>query len=81
MNAAYVKYNEAIDQQNTLEKNKQLAEENYRIIEKKYLNQMALIIDMLDATNAKLEADLQHTNAQINILYAYYSLLNLTGRL
>ena len=81
VNAAYVKYNEAIDQQNTLEKNKQLAEENYRIIEKKYLNQMALIIDMLDATNAKLDADLQHTNAQINILYTYYSLLNLTGRL
>jgi outer membrane protein TolC len=81
VNAAYIKHNEAIDQQNTLEKNRQLAEENYRIIEKKYLNQMALIIDMLDAANAKLDADLQHTNAQINILYTYYSLLNATGRL
>jgi outer membrane protein TolC len=81
VNAAYIKYNEAISQQNTLEKNKELAEENYRIIEKKYLNQMALIIDMLDAANAKLDADLQYTNSQINVLYTYYTLLNTTGRL
>lgn len=81
VNAAYIKHNEAIAQQNTLEKNRQLAEENYRIIEKKYLNQMALIIDMLDASNAKLDAELQQTNAEINILYTYYALLNATGRL
>lgn len=81
VNAAYVRHNEAIAQQNTLEKNRQLANENYRIIETKYLNQMALIIDVLDASNAKLDAELQQTNAEINILYTYYVLLNAAGRL
>lgn len=81
VNSAYVKHNEAVTQTNTLEKNRQLAEENYRIIEKKYLNQLALLIDMLDATNQKLDAELQYTNAEINILYTYYQLLKTTGRL
>ncbi len=81
VNAAFIKYQEAMAQQTTIEKNKLLAEENYRIIEKKYLNQMALFIDMLDAANAKLEADLQNTNAAINTLYTYYILLNSTGNL
>jgi outer membrane protein len=81
VNAAYVRHLEAIDQTNTLEKNRQLANENYRIIEKKYLNQLALLIDMLDATNQKLDAELQYTNAEINILYTYFQLLKSTGRL
>jgi outer membrane protein len=81
VNAAYVRHQEAIDQTNTLEKNRQLANENYRIIEKKYLNQLALLIDMLDATNQKLDAELQYTNAEINILYTYFQLLKSTGRL
>lgn len=81
VNGAFIKYQEAMAQQTTIEKNKILAEENYRIIEKKYLNQMALLIDMLDAANAKLEADLQNTNAAINTLYTYYILLNTTGNL
>ncbi len=81
VNSAFIKYQEAMAQQTTIEKNKRLAEENYRIIEKKYLNQMALFIDMLDAANAKLEADLQNTNAAINTLYTYQILLNTTGNL
>jgi outer membrane protein len=81
VNAAYVRHLEAIEQTNTLEKNRQLANENYRIIEKKYLNQLALLIDMLDATNQKLDAELQYTNAEINILYTYFQLLKSTGRL
>jgi outer membrane protein len=81
VNAAYVRHLEAIDQTNTLEKNRQLANENYRIIEKKYLNQLALLIDMLDATNQKLDAELQYTNAEINILYTYFQLLKSIGRL
>ncbi|WP_341843576.1 TolC family protein [Chitinophaga caseinilytica] len=81
VNAAYVKHNEAITQWQTLEQNRRLAEENYRIIEKKYLNQLALAVDLLDATNAKLDAELQYTNAEINILFTYYQLLKTTGQL
>jgi outer membrane protein len=81
VNAAYVRHFEAITQTNTSDKNRQLANENYRIIEKRYLNQLALLIDMLDATNQKLDAELQYTNAEINILYTYFQLLKSTGRL
>lgn len=79
--AAFLKYNEAISQRNTFLESKRLAAENYKIIEKKYLNQLALAVDMLDASNAKLDADLQYINSEINIIYSYYNLLKTTGEL
>ena len=79
--AAYLKYNEAISQKATYLESKRLAEENYKIIEKKYLNQLALITEMLDASNSKLEAELQYVNSEINILQAYYNVLKTVGTL
>ena len=81
VNAAYVKYNETITQNKTLEKNKDLADENYRIMESKYNNQLAILLDMIDASNAKLDAELQYTNSNINIIFAYYKLLKESGKL
>jgi len=78
---AFIKHSEAIKQLKALDENKKLASENYRMIEKKYENQLSLLIDMLDASNSKLSAELQYTNAQINILFTYYQLLNVTGSL
>ena len=79
--AAYLKYNETISQKDTYLESKRLAEENYRITEKKYLNQLALITEMLDASNSKLEAELQYINSEISIIYSYYNLLKTTGNL
>lgn len=81
VHAAYIKYEEALQNVQLLEKSQQLAQENYRIIEAKYLNQLAIQAEMTDATNAKLEAELQYANATIQVLYQYYSLLNATGTL
>lgn len=81
VNAAYIKYNETITQNKTLEKNQELADENYRIMESKYNNQLAILLDMIDASNAKLDAELQYTNSEINIIFAYYKLLKESGKL
>ena len=65
----------------TLEQAVALAQENYRIVEKRYANQLALIIDIVDATNARLDAELRLTNGRINVLYSYYQLQCALGRL
>lgn len=80
-NAAFLKWQEALQQAQLYKESEILANENYRIIEAKYLNQLALQADMTDASNAKLEAELQYANSQINVLYQYYNLLKTTGTL
>lgn len=79
--AAYVKYNEAIQQAELMIASQKLANENYSIIEAKYLNQLAITAEMTDATAAKLNAELQYANAEINVLFQFYNLLNSTGTL
>ncbi|HAP95818.1 TolC family protein [Epilithonimonas hominis] len=81
VNAAYIKYNEALTQNNTLGTNKNLADENYRIMNSKYNNQLAILLDLIDASNQKLDAELQFANSEINIIYAYYKLLKESGKL
>lgn len=80
-NAAYLKWQEAVQQASLNKESEELANENYKIIEAKYLNQLALQADMIDATNAKLEAELQYANSEINVQYQYYNLLKTTGTL
>jgi outer membrane protein len=81
VNAAYVKYQEAIQQADILNDAKKLAEENYKITEAKYLNQLAVQAEMIDAQNQKLQSELDYSNAEINVLYQYYNLLKSTGTL
>jgi outer membrane protein len=81
VNASYVKYQEAIQQADILNDAKRLAEENYKITEAKYLNQLAVQAEMIDAQNQKLQSELDFANAEINVLYQYYNLLKSTGTL
>ena len=69
VNAAYTKYQEAIQQADILNDSKRLAEENYKITEAKYLNQLAVQAEMIDAQNQKLQSELDYANAEINVLY------------
>ena len=63
----------------TQEKSLELAAQNYSVVNNRYLNDLALITDMLDASNSKLNAELQLVNAQINILFNLYKLKKTAG--
>lgn len=77
--ADYIKYLEAYEQLNTLLKSVELANQNYAVIHNRYKNDMALITDMLDASNAKLSAEVELINARIHIIFSYYKLLYVSG--
>jgi len=79
--ADYTRYMEAYDEVATLEKNVQLAKENYGVIETRYRNDIALVTGMLDASNQLLDAELQLVNSRINVIFNYYKLKNTSGNL
>lgn len=81
INADYVRYLEAYEELKTRRKSIELAERNYRTTYTRYLSDMALITDMLDAANSRLDAEQQLVNARINIIYYYYKLLFTTGKI
>ncbi|WP_313580690.1 TolC family protein [Chishuiella sp.] len=81
LESSYIKYNEAYTQNETFKKNRDLAKDNYRIMESKYNNQLAILIDLIDASNALLEAELQESISEINIMQAYYNVIKNSGLL
>ena len=78
---AYLRHSEAVEQVDALELSVTQAEENYRIMRNRYLNQLAILTDLLDADNLRLNAELQLTQARTQVIYTYYELLRVTGRL
>ncbi len=79
--ADYIRYLESYEELNTQQKSVELAERNYNTVFTRYSSDMALITDMLDAANSKLEAEQQLVNARINIIYYYYKLLFTSGKI
>lgn len=57
------------------------ADENYAVVSNRYANDLALLTDMLDAGNTKLEADLALVEARINLIYDYYRMKYVTHTL
>ncbi|WPU99148.1 TolC family protein [Mucilaginibacter sp. cycad4] len=79
VNTAYTKFKEAKNDYKTLEISLELADDNFRVVEKKYINQLAQITDILDASTAKLAAELRLSNARINIINQWYRLQKASG--
>ncbi len=79
--AAYTDYLQSYVELETQKKNVELANENYNVINDRYLNQLALITDMVDAANMKLDAELSEVDARINIAYQYYKVKFVAGKL
>lgn len=78
---AYTYYLQSYNELETQQKNVELARQNYDVINNRYLNQLALVTDMVDASNAKLDAELSEVDARINIAYAYYKMKYVAGEL
>lgn len=74
-------YRQSIERMNIERKNVQLAEENYSVVANRFNNDLALLTDMLDASNARLDAGVRLVNAEISARYYYYRLHYITGTL
>ena len=77
----YVNFMTSFTDLRTEEKSLKLADENYNVTDNRYKNGMALLTDMLDASNMKLNAGMELVNARINILYNYYKMKYITHTL
>ena len=79
--AAYVQYQQTYVEQETQRKSVELAQQNYDVMNARYLSQLALVTDMVDASNLKLNAELSEVDARINIVYAYYRMKYVAGEI
>lgn len=81
MQQAWVGYQQSYTELQTQQKSVELARQNYEVVNERYINQLALITDMIDASNMRLDAELAEVDARINIAYAYYKMKYLAGQL
>ena len=78
---AFLRHKEALQEVEALKLSVRQAQENYRIMQNRYLNQLAILTDLLDANSVLLNAELQLTNTRTHVIYTYYQLQKACGRL
>lgn len=81
INEAYSLHRQSVDRIQTLELAVEEAEENFRIVRNRYMSQLSILTDLLDAESVLLESELQLTSARVNAVYTYCQLLQACGRL
>jgi outer membrane protein len=79
--AYYIKYQEALTRISVNERSVEQALLNYRIVNTKYLNQLSLLTDLLDADNLYQESRFNLVKAQTDALGIYYHILYSSGNL
>ena len=78
---AILRHKEALQEEEAWELSVCQAQENYRIMQNRYMNQLAILTDLLDANSVLLNAELQLTSSRTRIIYTYYQLQKACGRL
>lgn len=79
--ASYTNFLTSFTDLRTQEKSVQLALQNYGVVDNRYKNDLALLTDMLDASNIKLGAELDLVNARVNVVYNYLKMKYITHTL
>lgn len=79
--AEYVNFLTSFTDVKTQRKQVELAEQNYDVVNNRYENDLALLTDMLDASNTRLAAEMSLVDAYISLLYNYYKLKYTVGGL
>lgn len=78
---ANIRIAEAHENLQTKEKGLLLAQENYALVANRFAADLALLLDMLDASNQKLAAELDLVNARLSLAYRLYMLEYIKGTL
>jgi outer membrane protein TolC len=79
--SAFLRHQEALQRVDALKLSVRQADENYRIMQNRYLGQLAILTDLLDANTVRLNAELQLITARTRVVYTYYQLQKACGRL
>ncbi|MDP5199138.1 TolC family protein [Flavobacterium sp. DG2-3] len=77
----HTQYQEILEKFVVVDKALDLAEENYRIVKLKYLNQLVLLTEMVDADNALLQAKYNKISTRLDAILKHYELLHTAGML
>lgn len=75
------RHNESMERVEALKITVSQAEENYRIMRNRYMNQLAILTDLMDANAILLDAELRLTSARADVIYYSYMLRHLCGML
>lgn len=78
---AFLRHQEALQRVEALQLSVRQAQENYRIMQNRYLNQLAILTDLLDANSVRLNVELQLVTARTRVIYTYFQLQKACGRL
>lgn len=79
--AAYEAYMTAFTELSAQEKSVELAVQNYAVVSDRFANGMALVTDMVDASNVRLSSAIGLENARTMLLFCYYRLKYVTNTL
>ena len=78
---AFLKHKEALERVARMKLSIEQARENYRIMQNRYMNQLVILTDLLDASSLYMNAELQAITARTQVIYTYYELQKICGNL